>query len=340
MKTIRIMIIVFFVANIFSCSNQADGDNKKKEGFYPGKVKVGHLVALDMAPLFLAKELGYFKEEGIEVETLFFPNPGDNNTALAGRNIQFSINPFTLPYFGVNSGIPMRIISTAGGVGIIQVIIQGSFNIETVEQLVEFIKNNPDKKIKIGVLKGDTLEMIVYSMLKNNGLTYDDVEMVWFNDLFAMVQSFEMKQIDILSHIKPYTTNFIVNHNAKALTNNSKIWGYGSPNCTLAVLDDFYNKYPKTVKAYLRAIYRAFDFYIKNPEKAAEILHKGQYYKVEYNVLEYALKNQPKKIILKPEGMKSVINDLFKAKYIDSIPQISIVRTELLDEVIKEMEIK
>ena len=31
-----------------------------KEGFYKGTIKVGHLVALDMAPLFLAKEAGYF----------------------------------------------------------------------------------------------------------------------------------------------------------------------------------------------------------------------------------------------------------------------------------------
>jgi hypothetical protein len=52
--------------------------------------------------------------------------------------------------------------------------------------------------------------MICYRAFKQVGLTYDNFEMVWFQDLLAMVQAFETKQIDILSHIKPYTTNQVV----------------------------------------------------------------------------------------------------------------------------------
>ncbi|MDB4982616.1 MAG: ABC-type nitrate/sulfonate/bicarbonate transport system, substrate-binding protein, partial [Myxococcales bacterium] len=59
------------------------------------KIKVGHLVALDMAPLFVAKEAHYFEKYGLEVEPVFFANPGDNNAALAGGAIDLSINPFT-----------------------------------------------------------------------------------------------------------------------------------------------------------------------------------------------------------------------------------------------------
>lgn len=49
------------------------------------------------------------------VETIFFANPGDNNAALAGGSIDFSTNPFTLPFFAANSGVPIRVISGAGG---------------------------------------------------------------------------------------------------------------------------------------------------------------------------------------------------------------------------------
>jgi len=339
MKRIFLIILVLYSSILIeSCNqNQSKSTDNTKEGFYPEVVKVGHLVALDMAPLFLAKELGYFKEEGIDIETVFFSNPGDNNAALAGGSIKFSTNPFTLPYFAANSGIPMKIISTAGGIGIMQVIIQGSFNVETIEQLVKYIKAHPNQKLRIGVLKGDTLEMIVYKILTNNGLSYNDVEMIWFNDLLAMVQSFETKQIDILSHIKPYTTNFIVNHGAKALSDNSQVWGYGSPNCTVAVMDEFYTKYPKTVKAYLRGLYRGFKFYIDNPEEAAEILDKGHYYKVDKNVLIYAFKNQPKQVVLKPEGMQAAIDDMVTAKYIDK-PKTDIVKLEILNDVLNEFK--
>lgn len=332
--TFIILLAFFFQSCMSSCNNTPDPDSSKKEGWYDGKIKVGHLVALDMAPLFVAKEAGFFKEEGLDLETVFFSNPGDNNASLAGGSIQFSTNPFTLPYFAENSGVPMRIISTAGGIGIIQVIIHGKYNIETVEDLVKWIKANPDKKLKIGVLKGDTLEMIVYKMLKDNGLTYEDVEMVWFNDLLAMVQTFQTKQIDVLSHIKPYTTNLIVNEGAKVLTDNSKIWGYGTPNCTVSIMEEFGKKYPETVKAYLRAIKKGFELVVNNPERAAELLDGGNYYKVEKDVLLYAFKTQPKEVILKPdiEGMMIAISDLFNAGYIKK-PEKNIVDTKFLDAI-------
>lgn len=164
---------------------------KTDDGWYDGTLRAGHLVALDMAPLFIAKENGYFEEHGLDLETVFFSNPGDNNAALAGGSIQFSTNPFTLPYFGENSGVPMRIISSAGGLGIIQVVAQGDLNVSTPDELAAYIEANPDQKLKMGVLQGDTLEMIVFKMLDDRGIGYDQVEMIWFNDLLAMVQSFK-----------------------------------------------------------------------------------------------------------------------------------------------------
>ena len=79
------------------------------------KVKAGHLVALDMAPLFVGKESGCFEKAVLDVETIFFANPGDNNAALAGGSIDFSTNPFTPPFFAANCGVPIRVISGAGG---------------------------------------------------------------------------------------------------------------------------------------------------------------------------------------------------------------------------------
>src|SRR6266851_2769509 len=99
------------------------------------KVKAGHLVALDMAPLFVGKESGCFEKAGLDVETIFFANPGDNNAALAGGSIDFSTNPFTLPFFAANSGVPIRVISAAGGWGIMQVIADGKYKINSVADL-------------------------------------------------------------------------------------------------------------------------------------------------------------------------------------------------------------
>ncbi len=334
---IGIIIIAVLALTVVSCGLSGTDSNPAKQGYYPGTIKVGHLVALDMAPLFIAKEAGFFKEEGLEVETVFFSNPGDNNAALAGGSIQLSTNPFTLPYFAANSGINMRIVSSAGGLGIMEVVIQGQYNIDSLQQLVTYIKTHRDKKLRIAVLKGDTLEMIVQKMLSDNGLSYNDVEMVWFNDLLAMVQGFQTKQVDILSHIKPYTTEMIVKYGAKSLATNSDVWGEGTPNCTVDVMEDFASKYPGTVRAYLKALRKGFQYLVDNPEQATDLLVKGNYYKVDRDVLLYAIKNQPKKVLLRPnqEGMKQAIDAMVRSGYIDQ-PKENIINMSFLDQIEQE----
>lgn len=331
-----VIVLVAVVLVFFSMrKNEKVGLVEKGEGLYPDTLKVGHLVALDMAPLFIAKEAGYFEDEGLDVETVFFSNPGDNNAALTGGSIQLSINPFTLAYLGQNSGVPMRIIANAGGNGIMQVVVKGTYNINSIDDLVSYVKNNPTEKLKVGTLRGDTLDMILYKAFKDKGMTYDNFEMIWFDDLLAMVQSFKTGDIAILSHIQPYTTDLQTNYGAKLLTDNAVVWGKGTPNTTLIALDSFAKKYPETVKRFLKAENRALDLIKNNPEKAVEILAGKNYYKTPDNVLLASFQTQ-KEATLYPnvEGMMTAINDMVLQKYIDK-PTVSIVDTTYLDSVFK-----
>jgi ABC-type nitrate/sulfonate/bicarbonate transport system substrate-binding protein len=327
-----------YLVTLFSCGPEPGKDLKSTtgEGWFPGKVKAGHLVSLDQAPLFIAKEAGFFKEEGLDLETVFFSNPGDNNAALTGGSIQFSTNPFTLPYLAANSNVPMKIISSAGGLGIMEVIIQGNYGVKDLKSLATYVKANPKKKLKVAALKGDTLDMILYRGFQGVGLSYTDFDMVWFNDLLAMVQSFQTKQVDILSHIQPYTTDMVVNHGAIKLTDNSEVWGKGTPNCTVAVMQDFLQKYPNTVKAYLRGLYRGFNLIVTDPQRATDLLTKGNYFKVDPKVLLYAFQNQ-KEVVLEPNinGMNTAIEDMVTQGYIKR-PPAGVVDIALLQQVLRE----
>jgi ABC-type nitrate/sulfonate/bicarbonate transport system substrate-binding protein len=308
---IAAMLMAASAPTLVCCGDSASSD--ARAGTFPGKVRIGHLVALDMAPMFVAKEAGFFKEEGLDVETIFFPNPGDNNAALAGGSI-----------------------SSAGGLGIMEVVAQGSLGIDSVASLVTWVSSNPGKKLKVAALKGDTLEMILYRCFVDHGLSYDNFEMVWFNDLLAMVQAFETGQVDILSFIKPYTTNLIVNRGAKRVTDNSEVWGVGTPNCTAAVMADFRQKYPKTVEGYLRAVQRAFDLIVADPERAVGLLKNGGYYKVPPEVLLAAFKSGPKQATLRPNraGVMKAIDDMAAAGYIKA-PKAEVMDLSILDLVEK-----
>jgi ABC-type nitrate/sulfonate/bicarbonate transport system substrate-binding protein len=333
---VTIVVIILIIIGVTRSSNKkTENAFETGPGLYPGTLKVGHLVAIDMAPMFIAKEAGYFDDEGLDVETIFFSNPGDNNAALAGGSTQLMINPFTLAYLGDNSGVPMKIVANAGGNGVMQVVVQGKYNIKNMDELVTYVKAHPNEKLKVGTLRGDTLDMILYKSFKDHGLTYDDFEMIWFDDLLAMVQSFKTNDIAILSHIQPYTNDLQMNYGAKLLTDNAIVWGEGTPNTTLVALDDFAKKYPETMKRFLRAENKAIELIKNNPEKAVQILAGKNYYKTPDNVLLAAFKTQ-NNATLRPnvDGMMMAINDMVKQNYIKA-PTINIVDTSYLDAALK-----
>ena len=282
------------------------------------KVKAGHLVALDMAPLFVATETDCFSKNGLEVETVFFANPGDNNAALAGGAIDFSTNPFTLPFFAANSGVPIKVIAAAGGWGVMEVIASEDLQLESMQTLKEYIASH-DKKLKIATLQGDTLELILTRQFDKLGINADDVELVYFNDLLAMVEAFRAGQTDLLSHIKPYTSEMVTNKGATVLTTNAQTWSPETPNTVVSVLEDTLLDKPDVVKSYLEGLICAADLINNDPEQAADILDSGNYFRVDKDVLVEAFKSAPAPITFIPdvEAVQSVVTDLSDLGYID-----------------------
>ncbi|MEH6446981.1 MAG: ABC transporter substrate-binding protein [Oceanospirillaceae bacterium] len=300
------------------------------------KVKAGHLVALDMAPLFVAKENGCFIKNGLDVETVFFANPGDNNAALAGGAIDFSTNPFTLPFFAANSGVPIKVVAAAGGWGVMEVIAQKGLELDSMSALKNYISAN-DKKLKIATLQGDTLELILTREFEKLGIDQNDVELVYFNDLLAMVEAFRSGQTDLLSHIKPYTTEMVASKGATVLTTNAKTWSETTPNTVVSVLDSTLTKRPEVVEGYLKGLICAADLINKDPMKAAGILEKGTYFRVGSDVLLSAFASAPAPISFVPDidAVQSVVNDLSALGYIKGETKA----TDIFDlDIIKKLE--
>jgi ABC-type nitrate/sulfonate/bicarbonate transport system substrate-binding protein len=288
------------------------------------KVKAGHLVALDMAPLFVGKESGCFEKAGLDVETIFFANPGDNNAALAGGSIDFSTNPFTLPFFAANSGVPIRVISGAGGWGIIEVIAQKNTGLKSIADIKSYAASGKPK-LKIATLQGDTLELILTRSFAKAGIDTASVELVYFNDLLAMVEAFRSGQVDILSHIKPYTTEMEVDKGAVLLTTDAETWTKFSPNTVVSVLDKTLKDRPEIVKAYLEGLMCAADIINKDPDKAVSLLTKGNYFRVKPEVLASAFKSAPAPVSFIPnvESIQGVVDDLTKLGYVKGTTKAS-----------------
>lgn len=283
----------------------------------PVKVKAGHLISLDMAPLFVAKESGCFEKAGLDVETAFFANPGDNNAALAGGAIDFSTNPFTLPFFAANSGVPIRVISAAGGWGVIEVIGQKKTGLTSVSDIKAYIAAKKPT-LKIATLQGDTLELILTRAFAKAGIDQSATEFVYFNDLLSMVEAFRVGQVDILSHIKPYTTDLVLTKGAVVLTTDAQTWTTLSPNTVVSVLDKTLKDRPQVVKAYLEGLVCAAAMINDHPEEAVALLTKGNFFRVPPNVLKQAFASAPAPISFVPDvnSVQGVVDDLSHLGYV------------------------
>jgi ABC-type nitrate/sulfonate/bicarbonate transport system substrate-binding protein len=338
LKKALILLMISFL--LVSCRLQSQSPDTQKAESTSVKdsqelisVKAGHLIALDMAPLFIGVESGCFKKNGLAVETVFFKNPGDNNAALAGGEIDFSTNPFTLPFFAANSGVPIKTVSAAGGWGIMEVIADGKYNLRSMKDLANYASQNPNKKLSIATLRGDTLELILLDAFEKHGLSTEDFEMIYFDDLLAMVDAFRLGEVDILSHIKPYTTKLVADAGATVITSNAKVWSPTAPNTVVSVLKNSLQKRPKVVEAYLKSLQCAAKIINKNPENAVSILQKGNYFKVNSSILLRAFKSQPIPVSFTPdlEAIENVINKMVKLNYIrEDIPTEKIFNLKII----------
>lgn len=298
------------------------------------KVRAGHLVALDMAPLFVAKESGCFERYGLEVETRFFANPGDNNAALAGGAIDFSTNPFTLPFFAANSGVPVRVIAAAGGWGVMEVVAHGELGLGSMADLEVHIRAGRPP-LRIATLQGDTLELILIREFERLGIDPGSVELVYFNDLLAMVEAFRSGAVDLLSHIKPYTTQMVDGRGAKVLTTNAETWSLRTPNTVVSVLQKTLEDRPQVVRGYLQGLICAAEIINGDPERAVALLGEGNYFRVAPDVLQASFGSAPAPISFTPDldAVQSVVDDLSGLGYITGDTRAEeIFRLEMIRE--------
>lgn len=302
------------------------------------RVTAGHLVALDMAPLFVASESGCFEQFGLQVDLRFFANPGDNNAALAGRAIDFSTNPFTLPFFAANSGVPVRTVAAAGGWGIMEVIAHGQHGLQSMEDLRDHVvKGGPI--LSVAVLQGDTLELIMVSELARVGLPADAVRFVYFDDLLAMVEAFRNNRVDMLSHIKPYTSQMVAERGATVLTNNATAWTDRTPNTVVSVLDRTLEQRPEIVKAYLQGLRCAAEIINDDLDRALSYLTKGNYFRVSPDILRTAFESAPLPISFTPDvgTIQTVVDELGRMGYIrPGVSAQDIFRTEMIESLERE----
>lgn len=220
-------------------------------------IAVGGKAAFYYLPLTIAEQLGYFKDEGLEVTISDFAGGSAALRSVVGGSAD------------VVSGAYEHTISLQGKKQFFQAfVLQGklpqiSLGVATVK--AAGYKSPKDLKgMKIGVsAPGSSTNNLVKQMLVKAGLKSADVSIVGVGTGAGAIAALKSGQIDAISNVDPVMTKLEQDGAVKIVadTRTSKgteaVWGAPLPAGCLYAPIEFVQKNPNTVQALTNAIVRA-----------------------------------------------------------------------------------
>ncbi|HET9659261.1 MAG TPA: ABC transporter substrate-binding protein [Thermomicrobiales bacterium] len=154
------------------------------------KIKVGFVPVTVFAPIFVAKDLGYYAEEGLEVDLEPFPGGADPVVLTASGELDAAFVGVGPAFWnGASQGLPMKIIAPGHAEGDPVATPLMISQKDCADGKITSVADLKGKKVSVNA-RGAT-EYWLNAALETGGLTIDDVDLqvLPFPDAVAALQS-------------------------------------------------------------------------------------------------------------------------------------------------------
>ena len=229
-------------------------------------------------PLTVAEQLGYFEDEGLDVEIQDFKGGSAALKAMLGGSADV-----VMGYFD-------HIVRLqAQGRDLVGTVLVGKYPgivLGVQSKLADEIKSVKDLKgRKVGVTKpGSSTNYFVYYLLVKNGLKPTDVSIIGVGGGSSAIAAFERGTVDAISHVEPVITTLEARGLLKVLVDTRKpedtirVFGGPYPAATLYTKRSFVEKYPETTQRLVNAMVRALRWMQgKSADEVVAIMPKSYY---------------------------------------------------------------
>ena len=266
-RFIALLTIVLMVVGLAGCS-QTNTTSVNPDEQTPEKITF----VLDWTPntnhtgVYVAQELGYFKEAGLEVE-IIQPPEGGALPLVAGGKAEFSVSFQEEIAAAITSDSPLDVVAVGT---ILQHNTSGIISLKK-----DNIVSPKDMENKVYATWDTPIEKaILNQVITTDGGNYDNVTMIpsTVTDVISALQS----NIDcvwiyygwdgVATQLKGLDTNFF------AFKDKDPVLDYYTP--VIAASPAYLNENGDTAKKFLAAVAQGYDYAIKNPEDAAKVLVK------------------------------------------------------------------
>jgi len=210
-------------------------------------------------PLFVARDKGYFRELGLNVEIKRYPGLGELSKDYVAGKMQGRAN---LTLDAVNEflqGLDHKIVAVIDH-------SKGSDAIWARDDL----KTVMDFRGKKVAFEFDTLEeFFITWVLKQHGMSVSDIVPV-FGDPEKAVRMLLAGEADVAVSHEPYLSRLAKSEHFHRVFSSADAPGLVTDILTFRT--DFVEAYPKTVEAILRAYFKGLTFWKEHPEEACAIV--------------------------------------------------------------------
>jgi NitT/TauT family transport system substrate-binding protein len=233
------------------------------------KLRVGYVPEPAHGLYFLAKEKGYFKEEGVDVELFQFGSAAEGMAAVKAEKLDVGTFGTTAPILFITKGSDLTFI---GGM-----MVGGQAIITRPERLAEL--SGKDLKVykgkKIGLVKLSTGDVIFRGALKKAGIDIKkDLTYVELGSAAAVVEAVKKGSVDAGLVWPPHFSLAVKNHGLKVAHYIEEFYPDYTC-CRIVVHTDKLNADRETYKKFLTALIRAYRFYKTNPDETVKVYTKA-----------------------------------------------------------------
>ena len=259
MKRNSVLISIIILAVLLtSCTAAAT----PSAALTPVKLPLGYVPNVQFAPLYVAIEKGYFKEEGLDV-TLDYNMETDSVALLGAGKLQFAIVSGEQVLLGRGKGLPVVYAAAWYNNFPVGVIVDPAKNVSSPADL---------KGLNIGLPGTYGANYIgLRALLSAGGLTEEDVKLTPVG--YTQAESFTSKKVDAASI---YATNEPVMLKEKGVDYSLlKVSDYTTLVANgLATNEETIKTNPELVRGMVKAMLRGVDNVVKDPDGAYEICKK------------------------------------------------------------------
>lgn len=244
-------------------------DNKPLDPNDPYHVTLGTIPIAPLIPAFLAKEKGYFKEEGLEVELKPEPGGQDIVTAVVAQEFDFGFSNQTSLLIARSRGLGVSAIAKA---------VVGSPDVDSAWDGV-IVKNDSDiqgaqdligKTVSVNTLN-NTPHMVLLAALENAGIENPQDEINFIEVQFPdAVGAVNQGQVDAAWVVEPFVTVGNMFGDTRVVMHPLIETGPSFLMSAYFTSDGLIEQRPDVVAAFVRAINKAQDFASENPEVVRE----------------------------------------------------------------------